>query len=76
MAKFTIFKETEARGTFYSCYFNTQHFLGVELLGQNETENECIERLKNNLFYSNLNTVALEEKIIANKKLVSIINLS
>ena len=76
MAKFTIFKETEERGTFYSAYFNTEHLLGVEMLRENETEEQCIERLKNNLFYSNLNSVALEEKMFANKKLVSIINLS
>jgi len=76
MAKFTIFKETEERGTFYFAYFNTEHLLGVEMLGYEETEDQCIERLKNNLFYSNLNTVALEEKISENKKLISIINLS
>jgi uncharacterized protein YegP (UPF0339 family) len=75
MAKFTIFKETEERGTFYFAYFNTEHLLGVEMLRYKETEEQCIERLKNNLFYSNLNSVALEEKMFANKKLVSIINL-
>jgi len=76
MAKFTIFKEIEERGTFYFAYFNTEHLLGVEMLGYKETEDQCIDRLKNNLFYSNLNTVALEEKLFENKKLVSIINLS
>ena len=75
MAKFTIFKETEERGTFYFAYFNTEHLLGLEMLRENETEEQVIERLKNNLFYSNLNSVALEEKMFANKKLVSIINL-
>jgi len=76
MAKFTIFKETTQTGTFYFAYFNTDHLLGVEMLRYKETEEQCIERLKNNLFYSNLNSVALEEKMFANKKLVSIINLS
>ena len=76
MAKFTIFKETTQTGTFYFAYFNTDHLLGVEMLRYKETEDQCIDRLKNNLFYSNLNTVALEEKLFENKKLVSIINLS
>jgi len=76
MAKFTIFKETTQTGTFYFAYFNTDHLLGVEMLRYKETEEQCIERLKNNLFYSNLNSIALEEKLFENKKLVSIINLS
>ena len=76
MAKFTIFKETTQTGVFYFAYFNTEYLLGVEMLRYKETEDQCIDRLKNNLFYSNLNTVALEEKLFENKKLVSIINLS